>query len=233
MVQERGSCNSYSLEPHALVLEGEYDVLVRPQSVTAYSGVCQAGVVPMRSGRWVDALKRFFEPDRFMLRRLRCDGSLWLSPCEEHWVTGLRVDGYERFQVVTERLLCVEREGRCGSYRVGLVPGSVSRSLTVTEVSLASSPSGLPPVVATRSPLNRVVLGEGEVLHVSPSALVGWCGCGVPRSYCARLRMRDLFLPRLPECLTLDFTGPGEVLFEGVARTPSRRVRRMTPGRGW
>ncbi|MBP5671514.1 MAG: AIM24 family protein [Victivallales bacterium] len=215
--------NEYSIEQGAIRLDGDFDLIFRPGSVMAYSGTIQAGMIPLRKGTCLNWLARVFEPDRFMLRHAMTKGSLWLGVQNCPYVTTLP-SADESVVVRSELLLCAELSQRLRGDRFRLLPGSLQKVLTLTE--LQSAEGLLSPVVCTASPLNEARLEEGETLHVSPSALVAWSGCPKPTAFCSHLRFRDIFLPRLPETLTLDFKGPGRVFFQGAAsaerKTPKR-----------
>jgi hypothetical protein len=149
-------------------------------------------------------------------------GTLWLGFQNRPYVTTLPSAG-EPVIVRSEFLLFAELSQRVRGDRLRLVPGSMRKVFALTELQPDERP--LSPVVCTASPLNEARLEDGETLHVSPSALVAWSGCPKPTAFCSHLRFRDLFVPRLPETLTLDFKGPGRVFFQGANVTTMSRRR--------
>lgn len=214
---------SYEVLEGAVRIEGEAELVFRPRSVSAWSGTLVMGTLPWRQGGWRGWLRRFFAADRFVVRRGQLAGRLWLAAREAPVVTALpSPTGDERLQVLSNCLLCADGGCRESGFRLFTVPGSLREALAVTV--FRGWGRGVPVVVCTESPLNAAVVGEGEELHVKPSALVAWSGCGKPRAFCAKLRLRDMVIPRPPETLTLDFSGPGVVYFQGVA--PAEKSRR-------
>jgi uncharacterized protein (AIM24 family) len=217
------TANEYHVEDGALRVDGELDFLYRPSGVMAFSGTLRAGVVPMRQGSWRNWLTRLFDADRFMLRHGVMKGTLWLGLQDCPFVTALPADN-RTVTVRSEFLLFAERSRRLAGKRLHLVPGSVRNIFALTELDTAAA--GAPAFVCTASPLHEAQLEEGETLHLSPNALVAWGGCPKPAAFCAKLRLRDLFLPRLPDTLSLDFKGPGWVLFQGNIRPDKKSAKR-------
>ena len=204
--------NELDIIDGSIRLDGDYDFIFQPGSV-------------MAEGTYWNWLGRVFEADRFMLRHGIMKGTLWLGFQNRPYVTTLPSAG-DHVIVRSEFLLFAELSQRIRGNRLRLVPGSMRKVLTLTE--LQADEKGLSPVVCTASPLNEARLEEGETLHVSPNSLVAWSGCPMPTAFCSHLRFRDLFVPRLPETLTLDFTGPGRVFFQGTelgVTAASRRHR--------
>ena len=70
-------------------------------------------------------------------------------------------------------------------------------------------------MTATRGRTARAFVPDGETLGVNPAGVVAWTG-RPPTGFCPRIRMRDIFLPRRPKCLLLNFHGPCVVWFEGI-----------------
>lgn len=217
--------NDIDIEPGSVRLDGCYDLVFQPGSVMAHSGTLLAGTLPMRPGSGWNWLGRAFEADRFTLRHGHLQGTLWLGTQTRSQVMPLPMADGETVTVLSSLLLCAELSCRVRGDRLRLLPGSWQKPLALTE--LRCEPETFAPIVCTASPLNEARLEDGETLHVSPSAVVGWSGCAKPTAFCPRLRLRDLFLPRLPETLTLDFKGPGRVFFQGVAS--SERNRKAKP----
>lgn len=214
--------NEVLIERDAVRLDGTYDLAFQSGCVMAYSGTMLAGILPLRQGTCWNWLARLMEPDRFLLRRGSLKGTLWLGSRDCPYAEPLKADS--SVFVRSDALLCVSLAQRIGGSSLRLVPGSARNAMALTEV---RTDGPLAPFVCTASPLCEASLDDGETLHVSPSAFVAWSGCAKPKAFCARMRLRDLFLPRLPETLTLDFRGPGRVWFQGAARSakakPSRR----------
>lgn len=217
--------NELDIIDGSIRLDGIYDFIFQPGGVMAYSGEIRTGLLPLREGTYWNWLGRVFEADRFMLRHGIMKGTLWLGFQNRPYVTTLPSAG-DHVIVRSEFLLFAELSQRIRGNRLRLVPGSMRKVLTLTE--LQADEKGLSPVVCTASPLNEARLEEGETLHVSPNSLVAWSGCPMPTAFCSHLRFRDLFVPRLPETLTLDFTGPGRVFFQGteLGVTAASRRRR-------
>ena len=216
--------NELDIVDGSIRLDGEYDFIFQPGGVMAYSGEIRTGLPPLRGGTCWNWLGRVFEADRFMLRHGIMKGTLWLGFQNRPYVTTLPSAG-ENVIVRSEFLLFAELSQRVRGDRLHLVPGSMRKVFTLTELQPCE---GMPsPVVCTASPLNEARLEEGETLHVSPNSLVAWSGCPRPTAFCSHLRFRDLFVPRLPETLTLDFTGPGRVFFQGAAVTEKAQSRRF------
>ena len=215
--------NELDIVDGSIRLDGEYDFIFQPGGVMAYSGEIRTGLPPLRGGTCWNWLSRVFEADRFMLRHGIMKGTLWLGFQNRPYVTTLPSAG-ENVIVRSEFLLFAELSQRVCGDRLRLVPGSMRKVFTLTE--LKPNDSVQSPVVCTASPLNEARLEEGETLHVSPNSVVAWSGCPKPTAFCSHLRFRDLFLPRLPETLTLDFTGPGRVFFQG-AEQPLRGAKSL------
>ena len=217
--------NELDIIDGSIRLDGDYDFIFQPGGVMAYSGEIRTGLPPLREGTYWNWLGRVFEADRFMLRLGIMKGTHWLGFQNRPYVTTLPSAG-SHVIVRSEFLLFAELSQRIRGNRLRLVPGSMRKVLTLTE--LQADEKGLSPVICTASPLNEARVEEGETLHVSPSALVAWSGCPMPTAFCSHLRFRDLFVPRLPETLTLDFTGPGRVFFQGteLGVTAASRRRR-------
>ena len=205
--------NELDIVDGSIRLDGEYDFIFQPGGVMAYSGEIRTGLPPLREGTCWNWLGRVFEADRFMLRHGIMKGTLWLGFQNRPYVTTLPSAG-EPVTVRSEFLLFAKLSQRVCGDRLRLVPGSMRKVFTLTE--LQPDEEALSPVVCTASPLSEAHLEDGETLHVSPSSLVAWSGCPKPTAFCSHLRFRDLFLPRLPETLTLDFRGPGRVFFQGA-----------------
>ena len=169
----------------------------------AVAGTLVTKRLPRAEGAW---WRRLFHPDR---RRLQCAslaGRMWCGDRTHPFLT--RIDLAARVTVVTEKLLLAPDSARRASSLLRVVPFSHRHAICTT------NHEGGWVVAATQGRTARVAVADGETLGVKPEAVVAWTG-KPPTGYCSRLRTRDLFLPRAPKCLRLNFHGPCVVWFEG------------------
>lgn len=170
----------------------------------AVRGVFAAVSAPKVAGRgfW----RRLFEPDRRQLEFLRLEGEMWCALAERPFLT--RIDLGERVSVVTSKLLLAPSSARRAGTLVKTVPFSFRQAFASTELEIGWA------IAATRSRVVKIVVKDGETLGVRPESVVAWTG-PAPTGFCPKLRVRDLFLPRAPRTLVLDFHGPAIVWAEG------------------
>ena len=188
----------------AVVGDGEW--LVGAGQPAAILGRLTARPAPKVEG--VPWWRRLFAPDRFRLSCQRLEGRMWCAAAERPFLT--RLDLGERVCVVTEKLLVAPASARKGSRLVKAIPFSFRDAVCATELEIGWA------VCATRSRVAKIVVKEGETLGVKPRVVVAWTG-NPPTGYCPKLRTRDLFLPRAPKCLLLNFHGPAIVWVEGAS----------------
>ena len=119
-----------------------------------------------------------------------------------------RLDLGARMSVVAEKLLIAPKRSKVRGRLLRLVPFSFRNAIRTYEL------EGGWAVMATASRVRRILLAEGGTLTVAPTALVAYLG-NRPTGFCPRLRLRDLFLPRVPR-LRLHFHGPATVWVEGA-----------------
>ena len=170
---------------------------------SAVSGTLTPKRLPREDVSW---WRRLFQPDR---RRLRCaslSGRMWCGDRAHPFLT--RIDLAERVTAVTAKLLLAPASARRAGGLLRVVPFSVRSAICTTAL------EGGWAVMATQGRTTRVVVADGETLGVKPESAVAWTG-RAPTGFCPRLRARDVFLPRAPRCLRLNFHGPCVVWFEG------------------
>lgn len=156
------------------------------------------------------ALRRFLSPDRSRLRVVAVpeNGRLWCADRTRPFLA--RLDVGEPLSIVSEKLLLAPASARAHGRLLRVIPFSLRAALCITELVSGYA------IAATASRVRRIAVPDGATLAVRPEALVAWCGPS-PTGSCGRLRTRDLFLPRLPRSLALDFHGPCLVWLEGSA----------------
>jgi len=189
-------------------------------------GMVSVGPVPRLGGTAASAsrkgisgfFRRLLSPDRGRLRVVAVPegGRLYCSDRSRPFLA--RLDAGAPISVVSEKLLLAPASSRACGRLLRVIPFSLRAALCITEFASEWV------VVASASRVRRAVVPEGGTLAVRPEALVAWSG-PAPTGTCGRLRTRDLFLPRLPQSLALDFHGPCIVWFEGSAAPSSRRGR--------
>ncbi len=151
--------------------------------------------------------QRLFQPDRRKLLFQKLEGKMWCAAQKRPFLT--RIDLAEKVTAFTEKLLLAPLDARVGTRMLRIVPFSFRDAVCVTEMHLGWA------IMATASRTTRIVVPEGQTLSVRPSAVVAWTGLP-PTGYCPRVKLRDLFLPRPPKCLALNFHGPAIVWLEGA-----------------
>lgn len=114
---------------------------------------------------------------------------------------------------VSGKVLVAPASARKDARTLRTVPMSVKGSVCVTEFASEWV------VMATASRTCRVQIAEGETLSVRPEAAVAWTG-RVPTSFCPRISVWDVLLPRPPRDLLFTFYGPATVWIEGAAGVP-------------
>lgn len=185
----------------ACVEGGEW--LFGARQPAAVAGTLAPKRLPRGEGSW---WRRLFHPDR---RRLQCadlDGRMWCGDRTRPFLT--RIDLAARVAVATEKLLLAPPSSRRLGALLRVVPFSYRNAVCTTVL------EGGWAVVSTQGRTQRAVVADGETLGVKPEAVVAWTG-RPPTGHCPRIRLRDLFLPRPPKCLRLNFHGPCVVWFEG------------------
>ena len=183
---------------------GGGDWLFALRQPAAVNGTLAPKRLPREELSW---WRRLLQPDR---RRLQCaalEGKMWCGDRERPFLT--RLDLAERVTAVTEKLLLAPASARRAGRLVRVIPFSFRDAICATVL------EGGWAVTATQGRTARVFVPDGETLGVNPAGVVAWTG-RPPTGFCPRLRMRDLFLPRKPKCLLLNFHGPCVVWFEGV-----------------
>ena len=204
------STGNFKLASGTLQLEGQWDFVYRPGAVLARKGTLTRAAMPIRPGKWYTWPLRALEADRFHLRRAILDGCCWLGAAGLPAVTQLLPDpGLGDLHVITDALLCCATSRRRGGQLLKVIPGSLRKAIGVTDLDAATQ--GLPVYCAGLQELRPVDLAEQETLGVNPRALAAWQGHARPRPFLAKLRMRDLLLPRIPGELTITFTGPARI----------------------
>lgn len=154
----------------------------------------------------VASLKGFIVSDRRDLSVMKNEAEAFLSSGDRPFLTHLV--SVEKLNVVSSKVLVAPFEARKESKLLKLIPFSLREAMAVTRFSLGWV------VMATRSRLKRIVLKEGDVLCVRRDAAVAWTG-NDPVGVAGRIRLRDIFLPKKPVSLALDFYGPQVVWVEG------------------
>ena len=185
------------------VEDGEW--LVSLGMPTAVQGETRASTMPPPQ-EGLSFWKRFFAPDRHRLSFVTLKGKMWCAVKARPFLT--RIDLGETVTIVTDRLLLAPSSSRKGGRMIRIIPFSFRDAICVTEWQMGWA------VVATESRTTRIVVQDGGTLSVKPSSVVAWTG-NSPTGFCPRLRLRDLFLPRMPKCLSLTFHGPCIVWMEG------------------
>ncbi len=163
----------------------------------------------------VSGLGGFIVPDRAALRTVETTGEAYFASAESPFLTALTALPDTPLGVVSTKLLVAPREARQKGLSLKVIPMSFARAIPVTLLQKSWC------VLATKSRVTRVTLEEGETLTVRPEALVAWIG-KMPTGFCPKLRLIDIFLPRNPRNLALNFHGPATVWFEGSDK-PKRR----------
>ena len=119
-----------------------------------------------------------------------------------------RLDLGVKLSVVADKFLLAPATVKARSRLLRMVPFSMRNALRVQEL------EGGWAIMATASRVRRIAVAEDDTLTVSPAALVAYLGRR-PSGFCPRLRLRDIFLPRVPR-LRLRFHGPATVWIEGA-----------------
>ena len=185
----------------ARVEDGEW--LFAAKQPSAVFGTLAERRPPAGEGSW---WRRMFQPDRRRLMFATLSGRAWFGDRERPFLA--RLDLAERVTVATEKLLVAPLASRRTGALLRIVPFSTRGAICTTALETGWA------VTATAGRVARAVVAEGETLGVKPEAVVAWTG-KPPTGFCPRLRVRDLFLPRAPKCMRLNFHGPCVVWFEG------------------
>ncbi len=164
----------------------------------------------------VAGLRGLIVPDRAALCQVETTGAAYFARAEAPFLTLLAALPDEPLCVVATKLLVAPAASRVKGRALKLVPMSFARALAVTEL------RGGWAVLATKSRVARVAVAEGDTLTVRSEALVAWCGAA-PTTFCPRLGLLDILLPRGPRGLAFSVHGPATVWFEGAALPPRRR----------
>ncbi len=185
----------------ASVENGEW--LFASKQPSAVAGTLVPKCPPRTEGSW---WRRLFQPDRRRLQFAELAGRMWCGDGKRPFVT--RLDLADRVTVVTEKLLLAPIGSRKSGRLLRVVPFSFRGAICTTAM------EGEWAVMSTAGRVARAVVKDGETLGVKPEAVVAWTG-KPPTGFCPRLRVRDIFIPRAPKCMRLNFHGPCVVWFEG------------------
>ena len=161
-------------------------------------------------------LKGFIVPDRASVKMAETTATAWCADAEKPFLVRLSALPDESLNVVSAKLLVAPAPTRVGGRNLKLVPFSFLGATAVTQLRQGWA------VLATRSRVTRIALGEDETLTVRPEALVAWVGKD-PTGFCPRLTLLDMLLPRGPRNLSYSFHGPAVVWFEGSVEQSLRR----------
>lgn len=162
------------------------------------------GGAPLR----LTSLRGFFVADRQKVQVVTAQGEIYCGAGERPFLT--RLDCPVEVQAVSEKVLVAPPEARVGAVLMRLIPMSFRLAMSVTRFAQRWV------VMATRSRVIQVSLAEGETLTVRREAVVAWT-TRRPTGFCPKLRLRDVFLPRVrPTGLMMSFYGPGLLWLEGA-----------------
>lgn len=193
--------------------------------------VIENGTAKIEAGTWLvgraqpaaffgmvklSGLKGFIVPDRASVKVAATTATAWCADAEKPFLVRLSALPDESLNVVSAKLLVAPAKARVGARNLKLVPFSFLGTTAVTQLRQGWA------VLATRSRVTRIALGEDETLTVRPEALVAWVGKD-PTGFCPRLTLLDMLLPRGPRNLSYSFHGPAVVWFEGSVEQSLRR----------
>ena len=139
----------------------------------------------------------------------RRGGTLSYSLAAKPFLTPITIPLDERVSVVTEKLLVAPKAAVKKRRMQRVIPFSFRAALRVTEVTAPWA------IAASASRVERLTLAEGEVATIAVGAVVAWSG-KPPTGFLPRIRLRDLFLPRVKPQLYLNFYGPAVIWHEGL-----------------
>ena len=154
-------------------------------------------------------LRGLFVPDRASYSLVETVGEAWFADASRPFLTELACAA--PITAVAAKVLFAPAAARTGGETVRLVPMSWRGAVRTTRFEHEWV------VFATRSRVERAVLEEDEILTVRAEAAVAWT-TKRPVGFVARLRLRDVLLPRRQANLSMHFYGPGIVWFEGAER---------------
>lgn len=158
--------------------------------------VVESGFATVGEGKWL------FGKGQPVAERT---GKLYCSSATRPFLT--RIDLGEKVTIVAEKLLVAPLSAKKKRRLVRLVPFSFKNAILTYEMEIGWA------MMASASRVKQLVLEDGETLTVRPEAVVAWTG-NRPSGFCPRLKLRDLFLPRLAR-LMFNFHGPAIVWIEG------------------
>lgn len=192
------------IENSFLNIIGKGDFVTQPGHPSALIGKITQKKLPLMSGNWKNWLKRFFTPDRFRLRLSSLEGKAWFAIPDKPFLSRLTPEGDAPISVLSANLLACPWQARTGAQVLRLLPGSTREAMCISTISSEWV------IMATSSPLTQIKLEANETAACNRSAVIAWSGL-TPRGFCKNLSLRDFILPRLPENLILNFTGPATI----------------------
>jgi len=192
----------YEIQDGKLILQGPCTLVTQPDIPAAFTGAVEQKNIPMLPGTAWNWFYRLFTPDRFRLRMTSFTGKAWLAKGDAPWLSILEVA--EPVSIITSHLVACPLEARASSRLFRIVPGTTAGAICVTTISRQWV------AVASESTISGIQVEKDETLSVNRNALVAWCGAE-PSSFCPKLRLRDIFLPKLPGNLAILFKGPAQV----------------------